>query len=299
MRRHLFTVLAICLCTSIPVSARLRVSAGFEDIQGMAQHAPLVFRGQVTEIELADKTDKGTRVKHGVAVLAVDRWYRGSSSNRFVNLHFVYVPPQGDDGHYCRDLEVGSHQIVFAKPGKDKVLELFDDCDGALSISSLFGSTTSDGLLSQLENDFTAGLNDSAADVRIASIQRLAGLRHLRSTEALHQTIASGSEEESKWAIFAALKAGDSSVLPLAVPLLLNLYHEEPRVHHEPNGFTYTESFPYPQPEASMALAIEELRAPEAVPSLKRLANEATDGLVKQCATQALMEIKRLSNKPY
>jgi hypothetical protein len=50
-----------------------------------------------------------------------------------------------------------------------------------------------------LEADFTAGLNDSAADVRISRIQQLAALGQLHSTEALHQVIASGSEEESQW----------------------------------------------------------------------------------------------------
>lgn len=98
-------------------------------------------------------------------------------------------------------------------------------------------------------------------------------------------------------AIFVALKAGDGSVLPLALPVLLNLYHEEARVHHEANGFTYTETFPYPQPEASMPLAIAKLRTPQAIPSLTRLANEATDGLVRDCAAEALHEIKRLPNK--
>src|SRR5262249_54735457 len=106
-----------------------------------------------------------------------------------------------------------------------------------------------------------------------------------------------GSEEESKWAIFAALKAGDTSTLPLAVPLLLNLYHKEAQVHREPNGFTYTEGFPYPQPEGSMALAISKFRAPEAVPSLTRLANEASDSLVRNCANEALSEIKRLATR--
>lgn len=134
MHCHLFTILAVCLGTSIPVSARLRVSAGFEDIQGMTQHAPLIFRGQVAEIQLADKSEKGSRVKDGLAVIAVDRWCRGSSSKWFVNVHLVYAPPQGDNGHYCRDLEVGSYQIVFARPGEGKTLELFDDCEGALSV---------------------------------------------------------------------------------------------------------------------------------------------------------------------
>ena len=264
----------------------------------MVRDAPLVFRGQVTDIRLANNANRGSQIKDGLAVISVDRWYRGSSSNKPADIHFVYDPPAGFDGHDCSNLEIGSYWIIFAKPARGEVLELFDDCEGALRVSSLLGPETSDGFLSQIEEDFAAGLNDSDADVRIASIQRLAALGQLRSAQALHRVIASGPEVEFKWAIFAALKTGDSSVLPLALPLLLNLYHEESRLHVEPNGFSYTETFPYPQPEASMALAIEKLRAPEAIPSLTRLANEASDYFVRACATEALLEIKKLPDMP-
>jgi hypothetical protein len=47
-----------------------------------------------------------------------------------------------------------------------------------------------------------------------------------------------------------------------------------------------------------MALAISKLRAPEAIPNLTRPANEAFDGLVRHCATEALLEITKLSDKP-
>jgi HEAT repeat protein len=46
-----------------------------------------------------------------------------------------------------------------------------------------------------------------------------------------------------------------------------------------------------------MALAISKLRAPEAIPSLTRLANDASDILVRHCATEALLEIKKLSKQ--
>ncbi len=44
-----------------------------------------------------------------------------------------------------------------------------------------------------------------------------------------------------------------------------------------------------------MALAISDLRAPEAVPSLTTLANEAPDDLVRRCARGALLEMKKES----
>jgi hypothetical protein len=303
MRRHLPVVLTICLSISMPLSARIPAPPGFEDVRDLAENAPLVFRGQVVEVDLASKrafVESGyVYAKEGVAIIRVDRWYRGSLSSGSVNLHFVYNDQDAANGHNCRDLEIGDYWIVFAMPGSGEVLEMYDDCEGALKVSSLLGSKTSDGFLAQMEEDFAAGLDDSAADLRIASIQRLAALGKLRSKKALHRVIAAGSGEESKWAIFAALETGDASVLPLAVPFLLNVYHEEARLVQEPNGFTYTGGGPpYFEPEGAMALAIQRLRAPEAVPSLTRLTNEASDSLVRDCARRALEEIKKMADKP-
>ena len=80
------------------------------------------------------------------------------------------------------------------------------------------------------------------------------------------------------YGMFIALKTGDASAVLLAVPVLLNLRHDKPE--------------PYPQPDGAMALAIQKLRAPEAVPNLIDILNGAPDELVRDCASQALMEIK-------
>lgn len=304
MRRHFIAVLLSCLSLSIPLSARIPAPPGFEDVRHLAENAPLVFRGQVVDVKFAKKQaypENGhTFAEEGVAVIWVDRWYRGSSSNSSVNLHFVYNDQAAGNGHNCRKPEIGSYWIVFAaKASAGQVLEMYDDCEGALRVSSLLGPKTSGSFLAQMEEDFAAGLDDSAADVRIACIQRLAGLGQLRSTQALHRVIADAAEEESKWAIFAALKTGDTSALPLAVPLLLSLHHEEARLIRDPNGFTYVGGgTPYPEPEGLMAVVISNVRVPEAVPSLTRLANEASDGLVRNSATHALQEIKKLPDKP-
>ena len=290
MRRNFLTVLLICVAISTRLSARLPAPPGFEDVRNLAEHAPLVFRGQVEDVLLAKNQ---AEIKEGVAVIGVDRWYRGSQAVNSVMVHFVY--DAGSLGHNCVNFEIGTYWIVFAVPGERGVLELSHDCEGALAVSPLLGVEVSTGFLSQMEVDFAAGLSDSNSDRRIASIQRLAGLGQISPADGLNRIIASGTEEESKWAIFAAVKAGDTSVLPLAVPILLSVHHEEAAEIREPNGFAYTRTYPYPQPEGVMALAISQLRVPEAVPSLRRLANEASDDLVRRCASQALQEIGRRS----
>jgi HEAT repeat protein len=57
---------------------------------------------------------------------------------------------------------------------------------------------------------------------------------------------------------------------------------------------TVTYASPYPEPEGVIALAIQKLRTPDAVPGLIQLLNEASDELVRSCASAALMEMKDL-----
>jgi HEAT repeat protein len=290
-RYFLIAVFVLRISASQLLWARIPVSPGDEDIRDLADHAPLVFRGQVVQLHLT-KREPGN--KEGIAVIAVDRWYRGGRvpvSSR-INVHFAYDWEQSFQGHNCVDLVLDSHWIFFAQPDGAAAVELSHDCEGALAVSLLLAPQESGRFLSQIQADFRAGLSDSDPEARIASIQRLAGLGLPSSREALHEVIAHGTEAESKWALFAALKTGDVSVLSLAVPILLNLRHVAARSYRQPDGMVVTTSTPYPQPDAGIALAIEKLRAPEAVPSLIEILNEAPDELVRSCASQALMEIR-------
>jgi len=212
--------------------------------------------------------------------LQSNRWYRVGARHHSsrVQLHFAYGPVGFFDGHNCVDLVLDSFWIFFAQPHDATGLELFDDCEGALAISPLHAPQISADALSQMEADFKAGLSDSDSEARLASIQRLAGLGLPASREALREFISHGNETESKWALFALLKTGDGSAVSLAAPLLLILRHDEPR--------------PYRQPEGGIALALQKLRDPTAVPKLIEILNGAPDELVRSCASQALMEIK-------
>jgi hypothetical protein len=108
-------------------------------------------------------------------------------------------------------------------------LELFDDCEGALAISPLLGTDLKDtDWLTQMEADFLAGLSDSSPAGRVLSIQRLGGLKLPSSRSALHRVIETGDKDESKWAIYAALRTGDVTVLPRVKELLAVGDHEWP-----------------------------------------------------------------------
>jgi hypothetical protein len=281
MRQYLsISLLLLWLSTPVPLCARLRVSPGQEDVRDLAKRAPLVFRGQVVQLQL---TRDEPEVKEGIAVIGVERWYRGNIGSRNssrVRVHFVYgySAASSHEGHNFVNFALDSFWIVFAQPHDAAGLELVDDCEGALAVSRLRAPRTSGDALSQMEADFEAGLGDSDPEARLASIQRLAGLGMAASREALREVISYGTETESKWALFALLRTGDGSAVSLAAPILLTLRHDKPG--------------PYPQPEGAIALALPKLRDPMAVPELIEILNGAPDELVRSCASQALMEIK-------
>ena len=289
-------VLLLCFCSlmSLRAWARVQLPASQADIRSLAEHAPLVFRGRV--LQLSRMQDPGPPRTHdrwyrdvGMAVIAVDRWYRGTQPIDSVRVQVRYdVLPL--DCH-PPDLAVNSHWVFFAQTRDEATLEMFDECEGALPVSPRLGTGVSGTGLAQMEEDFKAGLMDSDAQARLVSIQRLAGLGLASSRDALQQVIAHGTDVEHKWALFAVLKTGDMSVLPLALPLLLKIPSEQPR--RSGRTLVMVAAAPYPEPEAAIAVFISRrVRVRQAVPTLITLLNEAPSDFVRSCASEALEEIK-------
>ena len=111
----------------------------------------------------------------------------------------------------------------------DGQMEMVHDCQGALTVSALLGPDRGNAdWLAQMEADFIAGLNDEDSAARLASIQRLGGLKLLSSRDALHRVIETGNDAESKWAVYGALRTGDLTVLPRVRQLLANGDRELP-----------------------------------------------------------------------
>jgi hypothetical protein len=190
------------------------------DVRELAERSPLVFRGQVlTVTPLTTNSQPGERVL-SIAKIQVDRWYRGKGSTEEL-LHFAY-PSFASMGHDCIDFRPQEYWLVFAVE-KNGELEMFDDCLGALTISPLLTPDLGNAdWLAQMEADFIAGLNDHDSVPRLASIQRLGGLKLRSSLDSLHKVIEKGDDAESKWAVYAALRTGDVTVLPRVKQLLAN-----------------------------------------------------------------------------
>ena len=154
-----------------------------------------------------------------VATLTVDRWYKGSGPSQ-VPLSFSYFRTEVVNGHDCIAFRPGTHWIIFAT-GK-RVLKLADDCDGALSISRRLAADgcTHKDMSACMIADFAAGLDNDELDGRIASIQRLGNLTSRDALPALHSELERSSGKEYEWAVYAALRSGDSSIWPKVEELL-------------------------------------------------------------------------------
>lgn len=215
-----------------PLWSRLMLDQSMLDVRDQAEKAPLVFRGRVLSVEpdsVLKRTGlwvNGVRVNTDfVANFQVDRIYRGKLAVE-VAVHFSHGG--GDLGHDCLDFRHEQSWLVFAVE-RNGQLELFDDCTGALRISSRLGvKVRPSDWLAQMEADFIAGLEDSDVESRIFSLQRLGGLKLASSRPALREVIERRKGIEAEWAIYATLRTGDVTVLPAVNGLLVSNYKKLP-----------------------------------------------------------------------
>ena len=246
---------------------RLMGPPSMADVRRLAERAPIVFRGHVLTV-----TPIYTSVRReSIARIQVDRWYRGNGNGSTETfLRFAYPGGFVANGHDCIDFRPGTYWVVFAVE-KDGQMEMIDDCEGALTISPLLGPKLAhEDWLAQMEIDFVAGLDDQDLEARLASIQRLGGLRLLSSRDALHRVIENGDEAESKWAVYAALCTGDVTVLPRVQKLLL----------------TGDDQWP----ERAIALALQNVNDPSSVPDMIAILNSAHGELTRTRVLIALGE---------
>ena len=185
-------------------------------------------------------------------------------------MRFAYFGEIFANGHDCIDFRPETYWTVFALE-KDGQLEMIDDCEGALTISPLLGPDLgTEDWLAQMEADFLAGLNDQDSATRLASIQRLGGLKLSSSRDALHHVIEKGDDAESKWAVYAALRTGDITVLPRVKQLLA-----------KGEGAL---------PEQAIALQLQYVTEPAATPDLIAILESAQSELTRSCVLIALGE---------
>ena len=238
------------------------------DIRALGEKSPVIFRGEIVEVHSTGENSPD-RTQESLATFRIDRLYRGSI-DATVSFKFAYEEQLAFNGHDCIDFRPNTYWVVFARQNKES-LELIDDCVGAFSISPSLGPVLQNSTwFEQMEADFLSGLQDSDPGSRLLSIQRLGGLALASSRDALHKIIETGDERESKWAIYAALRTGDISVLP-EVRHLLEL--------GDRSG-----------PESSMALRLQNVAAREAVPELIAILESAPGELTRACVTVALGE---------
>lgn len=255
-------------CVSL---ARIPIADGTEDVRDLFTSAEFVFHGRVVAIE---SDGKNRDFYSGVAKLEVDRWYKGTPQRSgTVRLRFEYNRMFGN-GHLCIDPHRSVSWLIFAKQTQTGLFAFSDDCYGGLPVSSILASTSHGTGIQQMQDDLIAGLKDGDPVVRVENIKRLGGLRLPSSHDALEDVIEHGSEAESKWAIYAALRAGDLSVLPKVQDIVVSL-----------SGYRV-------DPDSSIALELAQLRDPRAVSTLVAVLQSASMDFARGSAVQALQAIK-------
>jgi len=217
MARRGYVAFAACVAvmttcfSGVPVWSRLPEDPAMVDVREQAQKSQFVFRGHVVDVQ--PELNSQPYSSHFIAKIQIDRLYRGNLTGgaaiRFSLDHGLSM------GHDCFNFRPGELWLFFAVKGNG-VLELFDDCSGALAISPRLGPKSKlPGWPAQMESDFLAGLEDPDLQSRIYSIQRLGGLQLPSSRPALHEVIGKRKGIEADWAIYATLRTGDFTVLPM------------------------------------------------------------------------------------
>jgi hypothetical protein len=263
-------VILIVSVGAVRIWSRLMPLPSMADVRDLAEKSPIVFRGRVARVTPIEGLPPHAYGLNSIATFDLDRLYRGNIPAA-PKIRFTYSgSPYGMNGHYCINFQPNTYWLVFAveKSGR---FELHDDCEGALAISPLLGPQLKDAdWLAQLEADFLAGLKDGSQANRIYSIQRLGGLKLPSSRKAFHRVINGGDETEAKWAVYAALRGGDISVLPKARQML----------SVDEQG----------SPEGAIVFELQHVSDPKAVPDLIAILENATTDFTRSRVLIALAE---------
>ena len=287
-----FTFSACLLFLQSASWARIPVPEGTEDIPYLAESASSVFHARVINIASSYRETEWRQA--GIATLAVYRWYKGNPRPSRVRLRFAYDDNSAANGHDCVDLRRSSTWLIFANQTSPGLFEFSHDCEGGLPMAPIFAPSTSETWLKQLQQDLIAGLSYGEPDMRLANIARLGGLKLTSSSDALRQFIEHGTEAESKWATYAALRSGDVKVLPKVERTAIDLNYPANVPEREP---PIRDAAPacrsaYGDPDGDIVLELRNLRDPQAVPSLINILESAKTGLARNCAVEALQNIK-------
>jgi hypothetical protein len=301
----LWAIFTCGLCFPYTLSARPRGPEGTEDIRHLADHASFIFHAQVLSIEsvpMKDSVSGEFILQVNIANLAVNRWYKGEPGSETIRLKYIY--PGFGSGDDCIDLNRSSSWLIFAKLTDDGAYEFSDNYEGGLPVSAILAPALKGDWVHQLQQDLIAGLQDANPDLRLANIARLGALKLRSSGSALHDLVENGNELEARWAIYAALRSGDPSVFPKIESILIekDSLSVPPQTERPIEALLLTDSTALlpdsAAPQASMKgieiqiqYEIRNLRNPEAVPMLARIARSAKEDNVRDISLSAIRSI--------
>ncbi len=183
-------------------------------IPELVSKSSFVCKGEVTSApEVRNITGPLPRMT-GIASVRIDRCFKGKLEGTIRMAADEYRPSAGwGGGGHIFTPQTGEYLLLFLNRKSD-LYELVDQNRGALPVSTLT-STTADSRdpLTNLENDFKAGLSDPDPEMVLKSICWLGQLRHLRSTKELHSRLDKADPVERAYLWVALLSVGDLSIV--------------------------------------------------------------------------------------
>jgi hypothetical protein len=183
-------------------------------IPDLVSRSSFACKGEVISAPLVRNINAPLPRLTGVTTVRIDGCFKGALRGLVRVASDEYLPAGGwSGGGHIFIPEIGEYLLLFLKQ-EGELYTLVDQNRGALPVSRRLSPASNSGdPLSELEDDFKSGLNDSDHEVVLKSICWLGQLGRLKSTEELHALFDKGDPVEREYLWEALLLVGDLSVV--------------------------------------------------------------------------------------
>lgn len=265
-------------------------SEASEDLKALMSQAQLACRGEVLEAPSPKVVDGPTPRETGIAVVRIDKCYKGSTPIQINVLVDEFLPGGGMSGEpRFVILKPGEYDLFFLKTAGSRFVPLHQR-GSVLTLSRRSSSTKSSDPLVGLEDDLVAGLQDPDQELVLQSIVLLGGLGHLHSAVRLEARVGGANELERDYIWEALLRVQDYSILPQVTKYLHGLTPPRRALNLPQDRLLLVQNRLFGR--------LFEIKDPVAN-SYQQQFTKSTDGYIRQNALQALRAQENLQNTPH
>jgi hypothetical protein len=214
MRWHLVTIAVLCFSAISRAGISPPVSEISVPIPKLVAKSLLVCKGVVISAPLVKTINGPLPRMTGIATFRIDRCFKGTTEGMIHVAADEYTPAGGwGGGGHIFIPKTGEYLLLFLNR-KGELYEIVDQNYGVLPVSAQTATAAeSNDPITNLENDFKAGLSDPDPEKVLNSICWLGHLGHLQSTTELRSLLEKADPVKRAYLWEALLMVGDLSVL--------------------------------------------------------------------------------------